>query len=364
MLNNQSFTHHIKGNISSHSENHFRNKIVIISTILAIGIVFLHIKFDEEVSSIAKLTHQSITFFLHTCVPLFFAISGYLFFRGFSMKQYGNKLKRRIKSLLFPYLIWNIAYVFFMYLIYRVGFLNELSYSLNTSGVLKAIINAECSPLWFIRYLMLFVCIAPLTYFVLRHRLIGAIFISLQIVFNLYNYHVGYFNSGIHVNDNTLAMFNYQFVYFALGAYAALCWGKEIETKNKRRSQIALIVLCVMIVTYLLVLREHGNAGINHFFRLIWVPIFWFSFDLLPELKIRPWMKYTFLLYCTHMFVVYGLQGVISKIMPSMASYNPIFTFIEYLAIGVITIYVCLTLSHLLKIYCPRIHSIVSGNRG
>ncbi|MBD5418820.1 MAG: acyltransferase [Bacteroides sp.] len=349
---------------SSHNDTYFHNKIIVISTILAIGIVFLHIKFDEGINTITKEAHQILSFFLNTCVPLFFSISGYLFFRKFSMQQLGSKLKRRIKSLLIPYLIWNLAYVIFMYVIHRIGVLGELTFVPNASGFIKAIVNAECSPLWFIRYLVLFVCIAPLTYFVLRHRLMGALFITLQVAFNLYNYHIGYFDNGISVNDNTLVMFNYQFVYFSLGAYAALCWSKSVESKSKLKSKIALIALFAMVIIYYFILKEYGNSGINHFYRLIWIPIFWFSFDLLPEIRIRPWMKFTFFLYCSHMFVIYGLQGTVSKTFFREYSHMPLFTTFEFILIGLITILVCLSLSHLCKTLFPRTYSIVSGNRG
>ena len=48
-------------------------------------------------------------FFRGQSVPVYFFISGYLFFLGgnFSFDKYFKKIKSRIKSLLFPYMIWN-----------------------------------------------------------------------------------------------------------------------------------------------------------------------------------------------------------------------------------------------------------------
>ncbi len=54
--------------------------------------------------------------FARICVPLFFMFSGYLFFyksEGFTLKDYGGKLKRRIFTLLIPYLVWNALYIVF-----------------------------------------------------------------------------------------------------------------------------------------------------------------------------------------------------------------------------------------------------------
>jgi fucose 4-O-acetylase-like acetyltransferase len=44
-------------------------------------------------------------------VPLFFFISGFLFFlniENFNLQSYGNKLQTRGKTLLIPYLFWNL----------------------------------------------------------------------------------------------------------------------------------------------------------------------------------------------------------------------------------------------------------------
>ena len=45
-------------------------------------------------------------------VPLFFIISGYLFFRsGFMIRTYTDKLRRRVRTLLVPYILWNLLYL-------------------------------------------------------------------------------------------------------------------------------------------------------------------------------------------------------------------------------------------------------------
>ena len=49
-------------------------------------------------------------------VPIFFMLSGFLFFyklEKFDMRVYVEKLKSRFRTLLMPYLIWIIIYVFF-----------------------------------------------------------------------------------------------------------------------------------------------------------------------------------------------------------------------------------------------------------
>ena len=51
-------------------------------------------------------------------IPLFFFISGFLFFyrSEFSFATYGLKLKRRIRTLLIPYLFWNMVVLLYKFL--------------------------------------------------------------------------------------------------------------------------------------------------------------------------------------------------------------------------------------------------------
>jgi fucose 4-O-acetylase-like acetyltransferase len=48
-------------------------------------------------------------FFIHANVPVFFFISGFLFFYSvdFNTDVYKRKIKSRVKTLLIPYIIWN-----------------------------------------------------------------------------------------------------------------------------------------------------------------------------------------------------------------------------------------------------------------
>lgn len=51
-------------------------------------------------------------------VPTFFFMSGYLFFIGkeeYNFNIYISKLKKKITTLVIPYIIWNLIAIFFLY---------------------------------------------------------------------------------------------------------------------------------------------------------------------------------------------------------------------------------------------------------
>lgn len=94
---------------------------------LIVGVVFIHSfgkPFDYEALDIYNLSgidcynlfRVSVSKVLtHVCVPTFYFISGYLFFKGlesWNSARYKEKLKRRVKTLLIPFLIWNTICIF------------------------------------------------------------------------------------------------------------------------------------------------------------------------------------------------------------------------------------------------------------
>ncbi len=92
---------------------------------LIVGVVFVHayettVGFSGGSVSIGLNQNNVISEFIRNlisqeiariAVPIFFLMSGYLFFAGFvwSKENYLDKVKSRIKTLLIPFLFWNIA---------------------------------------------------------------------------------------------------------------------------------------------------------------------------------------------------------------------------------------------------------------
>lgn len=116
-------------------------------------------------------------------VPLFFMISGYLFFWDieiYDIPKYKHKISRRIKTLLIPYLIWNMLYLIPLM---TANFLKDKDYSLwllienlwvcpdQSDRIPQMILATPVDPpLWFIRDLMVCMAISPLIWIVLKNK--------------------------------------------------------------------------------------------------------------------------------------------------------------------------------------------------
>jgi len=116
-----------------------------------------------------------------TAVPLFFLMSGYLFFATFhwSEKTYLYKVATRLRSLLIPFLFWNILGLIFLAVVqaipatqpYFTGTGKKIA-DYSAYEYLNALFGLRGYPIayhfWFIRDLMLLVVLAPLLAVIVR----------------------------------------------------------------------------------------------------------------------------------------------------------------------------------------------------
>lgn len=146
--------------------------------ILTVGIVLMHAslpdRFDQGYKTF-DIVGKGIIDITAICVPLFFVLSGYLFFRGVERKPkavwFGNKLKRRFTSLLIPYLIANcVAWCIFAAATKWApsmlsGFLGD-NWKDPLFVLWKGPVNLS---LWFIRELIVVCLLTPLIWLLVRY---------------------------------------------------------------------------------------------------------------------------------------------------------------------------------------------------
>lgn len=159
------------------------NSITILRVVCIIGVVFLHAKmlnsytmYDvtytfPEVKWCSFIVFWISDVLTHSCVPLFFFISGYLFFLGAKkdfLRSLPYKLKKRVKTLLIPYLIWNLFY--FIYAFFKCDVdvnLNVLASAFFVKqGLPQGCFYPAYIPFWFLRELIIMIAFSPLVYYV------------------------------------------------------------------------------------------------------------------------------------------------------------------------------------------------------
>lgn len=171
-------------------------RIEILRFPLIVGVVFIHnyVTTVPMAQGSMGVTHCSawvdyIRFFIsrgiaQVAIPLFFLISGYLFFQGqWTWGRYAGRLKRRISSLLIPFLFWSLATLAVFAAVqalpqtkgYFAGSVWPPVYSFSPFDYLNAVFGLTVKfpiafQFWFIRDLMALVLLAPAIHYLLARK--------------------------------------------------------------------------------------------------------------------------------------------------------------------------------------------------
>lgn len=235
--------------------NYFWKKKTIISYFLCILVFWIHIssfnnyKFDDSVCS---RVYWYIDVFLTkiitpVAVPLFFIISGVLFFRNYNSDCYIKKLKTRIKTLVVPYLSWNIIYTLFAiatsYSFISNYFIGREKFVITLKNVLLSVFLYRSGPLWFIFCLIVFALCAPALFIILENKIRGLCAILIIAIFD-------------QIGIGLPIYFFYSqesIVYYLIGAYIGIHymdWFVRIITQSeKKMGTVGLIItwgVCVI----------------------------------------------------------------------------------------------------------------------
>lgn len=165
---------------------------------LIVGVVLIHSHIKEVVVNgvnlmagadfpiYTEVSNMLSDVFARIAVPLFFFISGFLFFykSTFTLSVYRDKLKKRARTILFPYLFWNLVVIVFFFLGQTLipflfsgdnrlivdytwtDWLNAFWARDSTDGEIGSPIAYQ---LWFIRDLMVVMIFSPFVYGLVRY---------------------------------------------------------------------------------------------------------------------------------------------------------------------------------------------------
>lgn len=285
-------------------------------------------------------------------VPVFFAISGYLFFQNFSspIKDFfENKIKKRVRTVLIPYLFWNIWGFILFSLIqwgraeYRMPVVEN-----KLNGVLYAILVNPVGTyqLWFLRDLFVIVLLSPIIY-------IGIKYIKIFFVLLLFPFWI----LGIQYFIQIESVF-----FFSLGAYIALVY-KDLLEKKCAKKEIAIFQFCMWLL-YCCVLTEYRYEYYCHCLGILWgIGSIWCLYDVLyhfirGSFLLKNLAGYSFFVYVAHE----PLLTVIKKILLYMG-HSSIWILLIYFIAPIITISICLTIGRILRKYTPKFYAFISGGR-
>ncbi|MBP1614115.1 MAG: rane protein [Bacteroidetes bacterium] len=299
------------------------------------------------------------------CVPLFFLIAGYLFFyriSTFTPSIYADKLKKRIHSLLVPYLFWNAFALLAYVLLQEVFGIHNLAY-----GALPKVSAWEWTdylrcfwdirsphypliyPLWFIRDLMITSLLTPFIYIGIKH---------LKAFFPLAFFFIWVFSLPIGVvGINTGALF-----FFSIGAYFSLNQ-RNLVTEGRKLFRFSMLYPMVALADTLC--KGHNIDTYLHPIGILLGMLF--TINLISYLLQKNRIKESTYLAGVSFFVYAAHEQMLSQIRKMLVTVIPPQSESAYFALYLLpmlaTILITLAIYYLLKKYCSAAMKIMVGAR-
>ncbi|MBQ3635519.1 MAG: acyltransferase family protein [Bacteroidales bacterium] len=353
------------------NNNSFSASIDTLRVVCAVFVVMLHTIGGQLPASFSSLSpvdgllllrhlFRGPGALLHAAVPTFFLLSGLLFFRRLEVwdsSVYRSKLLSRFRSLLVPYLLWNVLFfIFSLPQWLQSGECSSVLDAFTSCGGLRLFWDSSVSdvarlswfgtpaphfntpllgPLWFIRDLMVLVLLAPVILFALRR--LGIYFLFLVAFAHF---------SGLWPDVHGLC--SSALFYFSLGAWFTVSRRPVFESFYRFRWLFwSLAPLLMFSVPVFHASLPYGVEELSVFFCVssLLCLVFYFV-DSRGFSPAAFFVRSTFFVYVSHLFV---------KQSVSVKNY-----FLEY---PFVVLAVSLLLYYCLESLFPRVTSFLCGSR-
>lgn len=312
-------------------------------------------------------------------VPIYFFISGYVFFLGIKLTidTYGHKLQNRSKSLLIPYLAWNVLAIAVAAIAVLpemrdiIPYAKALHVKISPETILQCFWNAHDGifsdgtvtkpgsdiypqdyPLWFVRDLMIIAICAPMIYFVLKKTRWYAISILAATWFILSPFKMGHFGQLLT-----------GFFFFSWGAHTSY-HGKDMIAEFNRFFKSSLI-LYIAISTVLWV-TPGMPSWLYHLLKSInvvsgMVMAYGLAARLIQSRRIKV-SKFlavaSFFVYAGHALIVAYINIFLFRLFQPRHFFG---VALVYLTTLVVTISLLLLVFKLIGRYLPALQKILTG---
>ena len=233
-------------------EKTFLNRFLKTTPLLcALMVVGIH-SFSADTKAPKSLNTIVQSIFSHgiftAAVPIFFIISGYLFYRNAeNISDIAKKQKKRLISYLLPFVSWSLLYYIVFALFSKAG-ISAVTVDLSVLGIVKGVVFYEyVFPLWFLFQLLIYTILSPVIFYILTNKPLTYIILIITAVLGVLDITVK-----VNIGSDTRSIFspNY-FTYYFTGALLSQNkeWFLKAEEKLKKLSTALIVILLLLFGT-------------------------------------------------------------------------------------------------------------------
>ena len=343
---------------NSLQKDYFSNKKQVLQFVLSLFVFYQHFR----VFSIFKDVGIYLSMFLDTimaltfvAVPLFFAISGALFYRNYNLSLTFKKWKSRIHSLCIPYLIWNTIWLLFAILGQDTtlgGYLGGIKTQLTLEAVISGIfLHKFFEPFWFMLQLIVLTALSPIIYTLVRNKVIGVFVIGLLIILNF----IGVKAEGVLIRNQNMV------IVYMIGAWIGIhhfeWFTKQWSKKQAVVCLLLYIVCCCIKESKLYPPQMELGYQISFILTSVSCIVFYIAFDFFAIKSCPKYMSDSFLVYAMHSFVGAALSKLVRLALPEGELYTVLTASFSFFA----TIFIICITGTILGRYTPRLKRVLCG---
>lgn len=341
---------------------YFWHKKTLLSFFIAIFVITIHNsttwQFVGQNDAIFNLTIFIRNFFAYglgaVAVPLFFLLSGIALFRNFKLSSYQTKLRSRLKTILIPYLLWNMVGMLFCLFLTYTPLHNYISsrelFEPSIKNILEGIFLFRYNVhFWFLYDLIIYIILSPLIYLLISNKFCGIIFGILLLILPIFT------ESFLHLN-----------LYFTAFYYFGCFFGKHYLspfTKPAKKTvimasgAIALFTIVVRMLSIYNIISPHPILSQLNLFLLALST--WFFIDLvIPKIKARPYTAEFFPIYTLHPYFL----SVIVKLFSLISNNNSLWLLVSEISSTCLAFVLVTYISYLWHQKLPKSYHLAFGS--
>lgn len=314
-------------------------------------------------------------------VPAFFFISGYLFFRHigtFNAGIYKEKIRKRLRSLLVPFVLWNLVCIpltclvlyFEHYQLHPIQDIQEYIGNIrwlhifwdhtitfihypNLLGMKSIYVSPLLGTMWYVRDLIVMVVLSPIVYlFIQKTGKYGILLLTILFLLRIWP---------------TITLSQLSVYFFSLGAFYSIR-RKDFQAPITVKA-FAYIVTAGILSAFLLLGGSENSIGwqLTPLFTLAGTfSVFFLTATLVdrrPDVQLPALLgNSSFFVYALHIEFALPIGFLIAKTI-TLHSTNPVVLIVRYFLTPVIIYAICVSIYWMLRRFCPKVLSLFTGNR-
>lgn len=324
-------------------------------TILIVMVVYIHSTYLEakafKTADFIQEFFGSGIFSVANC--LFFSISGYLFAKGISnISDVWNKQKKRFRTLILPYLLWNLIFILWYVLLEFTPGVNQFN---NSNGMILKMFSQPLPDilfdlfakpaafqLWFLRDLICMLLFTPILWWIAKKSWLVAFILAIASV-SVYPWLI-YFWCGVIIGANN--------------------W----DLQNYPKNRVLIFSSCVIFLGHAAVRAVYKTdiPYLNMLINVVGLYVVWSLYDIFSKGKCAAdkglWKflcGFSFFIYCFHE----PAFNIIKKLTLQVFGISEPTLIIFYFINPWIMIFMAVLIARLLAKYTPAVYRVLTGGR-